>query len=170
MVAAVVACGGLARCGGSGTSGGGSASSRHYYDSLDEMAEYSEVIVAGTASEQQVVTESAGSALTFMLSDLAVDDVVRADDATIPGATVRVRQLTTAKGWASAEDEAPLRPGQRYLLFLVHSALPGDAAADFYPVGVVAGIYLEDGEAFTRLVPDSGDHLPLTLTAEQLRR
>lgn len=171
VMAAVVACGGLAGCGGSSTSGGGSSSSRaRIYDSLEAMVGDSDLVVAGTAGEQRVVTDSAGSAMTFTVTDLAVDTVVRSDDATASGSTVVVRQVTTAKGWTSSEPDAALEPGERYLLFLVHSALPGEAAAQFYPVGVVAGIYRAQGEAFTRLVPDSGDDLPLTLTAEQLRR
>lgn len=159
-------CAAVSGCG----TGGGSSSSRHYDESLDEMAGYSELIVAGTAGEQQVVTDTAGSSSTVTLTDLAVDEVVRADDTTAPGSTVVVRQITTAKGWTSSEPDAPLEPGERYLLFLVHSRLSGDAAAQLYPVGVVAGIYRADGEAFTRVVPDSGDDLPTTLTADQISR
>lgn len=116
-----------------------------------------------------MVTDIAGSTMAFTVTDLAVEDVLRADDATAAGSTVVVRQATTAPGWTSSEPDAPLEPGHRYLLFLVHSGLPGQAAAHFCPVGTVAGIYHAQGGAFTRAAPDSGDDLPTTVTPEQLR-
>lgn len=159
----------LAGCGGPGTTGGGSASSRaRIYSSLEEMTADSDVVLTGTAGTQDEVTDIPGSTLASTVTDLTVDDVLRADDDTAAGSTVVVRQIATGDGWFSGGPEAKLEPGQRYLLFLVHSGLDGEAATDFYPVGAVAGIYRADGEAFTRLVPDSGDDLPSTLSAEQL--
>ena len=174
VVAAAVACAVLAGCAGAGasaTTGGGSSGSRHHlYGSVAEMLDDSDLVLSGTAGAQRVVAESPGSALASTLTDLAVDDVVRAGDGTTAGSTVVVRQVTTAPGWTSSEPDAPLLPGERYLLFLVRSGLPGDAAAQLYPVGAVAGIYRDDGDGFVRLVPGSGDTLPLSVTAEALRR
>ena len=134
------------------------------------MVDDSDLIVVGTAGDQRVGSGDGGSAMTATLTDLAVDDVLSADDATSAGSTATVRQVTTAKGWTSSEPDSALRPGERYLLFLNHSGLPGEAAADLFPVGVVAGIYRAQGDAFTRIAPEGPDDLPMTLTAEQLRR
>lgn len=170
LVAVSVAVGGaLAGCGGASQTSGSSGSRHRVYESLDAMVDDSDLVLVGTAGDQRVVSDGEGSAMTSTLTDLAVDDVLRADDATSAGSTTTVRQVTTAKGWTSSEPDSPLRPGERYLLFLNHSGLPGRAATDLFPVGVVAGIYRAEGDAFTRIAPDSGDDLPLTLTAEQLR-
>lgn len=169
-LAAVTACGAVAGCGGPGSTGGGSSSSRaQIYDSLDRMADDSALILAGTAGEQRTVTDLEGSSMEFDLTTFTVDDVVRADDGTAAGSTVTVRQVGCPTGYTCSPQDAPLVTGERYLLFLVRSGLPGEAAAQLYPVGVVAGIYRADGDAFTRLVPGSGDTLPLTVTADDLR-
>lgn len=68
-------------------------------------------------------------------------------------------------------DETPariLRPGSTYLLFVTPTMLAGAAAADFYITGGNAGLYVQDGDAFVRMVPDSGDTLPLRLTPAEL--
>ena len=155
---------------GCGTGGGSSSSRAHLYSSLEEMTADSDLVLTGTAGAQDVVSDIPGSTIASTVTDLAVTNVLQADDATAPGSTVVVRQMATGSGWFSSGTEAALEPGQRYLLFLVHSGLDGDAAADFYPVGAVAGIYRADGEAFARVVPDSGDDLPATLSADQISR
>lgn len=169
VLVAVAAAGLLVGCGGSRGTNGSSGSRVQIYESLDAMVDDSDLVLVGTAGDQRVVSDGEGSAMTSTLTGLTIEDVVRADDATSAGSTATVRQVTTAKGWTSSEPESPLRPGERYLLFLNHSGLPGEASADLFPVGVVAGIYRADGDAFTRIAPDSGDDLPMTLTAEHLR-
>ena len=181
MLSAALASGALAGCAGAGAAattatnqggqtGGGSSNSRaHIYDSLEEMVEAADLIVTGTAGAQQVFTDTPGSAMTFTVTTLTVTEVVSPDTTAAAGSTVVVRQITTAPGWTSSEPDAALEEGQDYLLFLVHSSLSGEAAAQYYPVGVVAGIYQADGGAFVRAVPDSGDDLPTTLTPDQLR-
>lgn len=162
---------GATTTGHSDRTGGGSAGSRAQLYSLQEMTEAAQVVLTGTAGAQQVLTESAGSAMTTTTTDLVVDEVLHTAAATTSvaaGSTVVVRQTTTAPGWTSSDPEATLEPGQRYLLFLSPSG-QGESADDFYPVGAVAGIYQADAGAFTRAVPDSGDDLPTTLTPEQLR-
>ena len=117
VIAVATACTVLVGCAGAGVSatdgGGGSSLARaRIYDSVTEMADDSDLIVSGTAGGQRVVAESPGSAMTSTLTDLAVDDVVLADDATAAGSTVVVRQVTTAEGWTSSEPAttAPLSP------------------------------------------------------------
>lgn len=136
----------LAGCGGSGETGGSSGSRHRVYESLDAMVADSDLILVGTAGDQRVVTDGGQTPMTATLTDLAVDDVLRTDDATSAGSTATVRQVTAAQGSTSSEPESPLRPGERYLLFLNHSGLPGEAAADLFPVGVVAGIYRAEGD------------------------
>lgn len=166
----LVALGVCAALSGCGASGGSSSSRAHIYSSLEEITADSDVVLTGTAGTQEEVTDIPGSTLPSTITDLTVDDVLRADDDTATGSTVVMRQISDGEGWFSGEPDAKLEPGQRYLLFLVHSGLDGKAATDFYPVGAVAGIYRADGDLFTREVPDSGDDLPATLTTDQLSR
>lgn len=71
----------------------------------------SDRILVGTAGDQRAVPRSGGSAMTFTMTCLAVEDVVGAGGATSAGSTARVRQTTTAQEWTSAEPGAPLLPG-----------------------------------------------------------
>jgi hypothetical protein len=79
-------------------------------------------------------------------------------DATDPaavGETVEVRQ-----------DGAPaLEVGHEYLLFLTPTMLPAEAATQYFVTGAVAGLYVRRGDDFQRVVADSGDTLPDTITA-----
>ncbi|KAF2414317.1 hypothetical protein B1729_05210 [Microbacterium sp. B35-04] len=58
-----------------------------------------------------------------------------------------------------------LELGEEYFLFLTPTMLPGEAATQYFVTGAVAGLYLRHDDEFRRVVPDSGDTLPDTITA-----
>lgn len=147
MILALTAC--------SASSSSGSRST--LYDGLDAISADSSAIVVGTVAQQhgegsttvssvEVANAPANPQLGANLGDdgkpVAVGDVVE------------VRQ----------DAEPFLEQGVEYLLFLTPSMLPGDAAAQYFVTGAVAGIYARDGGEFRRVVADSGDTLPETIT------
>ncbi len=144
----------LAACAGfSGSSG-----SRHtLYESIDALAADSSVIVVGTVAEQRgddtttISTTEVGNAPANPQLGANLDG----DHApVVVGDVVGVRQ-----------DIAPfLAPGSEYLLFLTLTMLPGAAASQYYITGAVAGLYQREGDEFRRIVADSGDALPDTIT------
>lgn len=113
------------------------------------------------------------------LHDVAIANVIKGDAE--PGGTLVLRQ--TGK-----DDPSILRDHETALLFLLPSGLPGDLADQFFPKGVYAGIYMLDDDAdlaaltsdtdgsgssdgvdFNRLIIDSGDDLPQTVSLGEIR-
>lgn len=149
-----------------------------YYATSDALTADSARVVVGTVTTTRVVHDITGdptAALT--ISTVRVDQSVASNGAVAATSFVEVRQF------GKSADDAPvplLRSGQRYLLFLTASGLPGDLAKQFYVTGADAGIYLhsasaqktpplgsgstERGQAFSQVVSDDGDDLPAVLT------
>ena len=149
----VVLAAALAACTTTGSSG-----SRHkLYDSIDALAAESSVIVVGTVTEQRGDTTTTISSVEVSNTPANPQLGAGLDGEHVPvvvGDAVEVRQ-----------DVAPfLAPGGEYMLFLTPSMLPGDAASQYFITGAEAGLYQRDGDRFRRVVMDSGDTLPETIT------
>jgi hypothetical protein len=148
------------------------------YSDLTALAADSSALVEVVVESQEFVQDE----LPFTLSTVAVvasfaPDGLAADNgeaATIaPEAELVIRQLGPID--QTSERMSLLEVGERYLLFLTHSGLEGDAASQYYVTGVTAGIYAPerddsaDGDAaFIRVDTGSGDTLPARLTTAEL--
>jgi len=144
-----------------GCSNGGTEGSRaKLYYSVSELAQDSSVIVIGTARGHWVTADLANAPdLDFTLTNVTVEQVVKSDIVLAANDLLIVRQVPEG----GSGSPPILTTGQRYLLYLSHSGLAGDQASQFYITGASAGIYVAaspDAPAFTRVVPDSGDTLP----------
>lgn len=169
----------------------GSHGSRHeIYNSVSEMLEYSSDVVVGTVSKQDVVEDGDFGDMTLVTFDVAevyapAGTGKRWADENVPiGTVLPGHTITIRQHGAPHYSEAPapfLEPGTGYLLFLNPAGLDGDAGTHFTIVGVVAGIYVDDGsnsftaitatEAFRSSNPDGPvDSLPQTIDpATQLK-
>ena len=135
-----------------------SSGSRHaLYESIDELAADSSVVVVGTAGAQHADGSTTVSSVevTNVPANPQLGANLEAGTSSVSvGEVVAVRQ----------EGDSVLSSGEEYLLFLTSSMLPGDAAAQYFVTGAVAGIYQRDGDVFRRVELDSGDQLPETIT------
>ncbi|MFH8251065.1 hypothetical protein ACH3VR_11915 [Microbacterium sp. B2969] len=132
--------------------------SRHtLYDSIDALAADSSAIVVGTVTSHHV--EGEGTVSSVQVSNAPTNPQLGANveggacDIAV-GDVVDVREI----------GEPHLDAGGDYLLFLTPTMLTADAAADYYVTGADAGIYVRDGDVMRRLVTDSGDALPETIS------
>ncbi|MGW9586554.1 hypothetical protein [Microbacterium sp. NPDC055455] len=136
-----------------------SSGSRHtLYDSVESLAADSSSIVVGTVSTQTTEGDATISSVEVTNAptnpQLGAALVDRPEPAAV-GDTVEVRQ-----------DLPPvLGLGEEYLLFLTPTMLPGEAGGQYFVTGAVAGLYIRQDDEFRRVVPDSGDTLPDTITA-----
>lgn len=135
-----------------------SSVSRHaLYDGIDGLAADSSSIVVGTVSEQHEQDGATISSLNVSNApanpQLGNNLTERVDPAAV-GDIVEVRQDTTPH----------LEVGTEYLLFLTPSMLPGAAGTQLSITGAVAGLYVRSGDDYKRVVNDSGDTLPDTIT------
>ena len=138
-------------------------SSAKQYDSLDSLAADSTAIVAGSVTKQY---EKDGSDTSVIISAFKVTNSptnpslgnnVRADSAAIAvGDTILVEQPKS--------ETSRLHKGDEYLLFLTPSTVHGATTKDFSITGAVAGLYLWDGAAYSRVVKVPGDTLPDTIS------
>lgn len=157
MIGVLVAAVSLAGCVSSSSSG-----SRHtLYDDIDDLARDSGAIVVGTVSDQWTAGDVTVS--TVVVSNTADNPQLggNVEGGATPmteGDTVEVRQMNGLPA------SGALERGTEYLLFLTPSMLPGPDAEQFYITGAEAGLYKRDGSTFRRVVPDSGDELPETIS------
>ena len=142
-----------------GCSQSSSGSRATLYDSVESLAADSSSIVVGTVSAQS--TEGDVTISSVEVTNAPTNSQLGANlpDHTEPAAvgdTVEVRQ----------EDPSPaLELGNEYLLFLTPTMLPGEATTQHFVTGAVAGLYIRQDDEFRRVVRDSGDTLPDTITA-----
>ena len=149
------------------------------YSSMQELVDDTPLIVTGTVGNTRVDKDVDGRS-HVTLHDVEIMNVVKGDAQ--PGETIVLRQ--TGK-----DDPSILKDSETALLFLLPSGLPGDLADQFFPKGVYAGIYMPDdgndlavlsssaednasadGVDFSRLITDSGDDLPETISLGDIRR
>lgn len=152
LVFALVVLAGLPACTSS------AVGSRHaLYESIDSLAADSSVIVVGTVLEQHGddgTTVSAIEVINTPANPQLGANIEAEHTAVEVGDVLEVRQ-----------DTGPvLTTGDEYLLFLTPNMLPGEAATQFFITGAVAGLYVRDGGEFRRVVMDSDDTLPETIT------
>jgi len=127
------------------------------YDSLDAISADSSALVIGTVRQQvgEGSTTVSSVEVTNAPSNPQLGSNLDDDPAAVEvGDVVEVRQ----------DAEPFLESGVEYLLFLTPSELPGDAASQYFITGAVAGLYERDGGEFRRVVTDSGDKMPETIT------
>ncbi|MFE1664943.1 hypothetical protein [Microbacterium sp. P02] len=134
------------------------------YESIDDLARDSTAIVVGTVTTQRQSDDAMVS--TFQVSNAPTNpqlggDLDSADVPPVAGDIVEVRQMDSAGSSLAAP---LLEPTREYLLFLTPSMLGGDAATQYYVTGGEAGLYIREGDEFRRMVTDSGDTLPETIT------
>lgn len=148
-----------------GCTSSSSGSRATLYESIDDLARDSTAIVVGTVTSQRQDDEAMIS--TFEVSNAPTNpqlgaNVESADSPLVEGDIIEVRQMDSG---AESSMAAPLLASdQEYLLFLTPSMLAGDAATQFYVTGAQAGLYVRDGDEFRRVVMDTGDTLPETIT------
>lgn len=142
------------------------------YETLDDLAADSSLIVIGTA-EAVEVTHDIDGLTPFSVFNVAVSEVLKGDVAV--GDTVVMRQ-TGGEG-----DPGVLEDGQTALLYLTPTGLDGELASQYYPVGVTAGVYVLDGDVaalsadndsaatFSHTVTDTGDSIPNVLSLEEAK-
>ncbi|WP_203580996.1 hypothetical protein [Microbacterium hibisci] len=132
--------------------------SRHtLYNSVDALAADSSSIVVGTVAEQSVADDVTVSTITVTNAPTNPRLGANLDDDRAPAAvgdTVQVRQIAPPA----------LEVGEEYLLFLTPTMLPAEAGTQYFVTGAVAGLYVREGDDFRRVVADSGDTLPDTIT------
>jgi hypothetical protein len=134
-----------------------SGSRAELYESIDGLAADSAVIVVGTVKDQHVddaTTVSSVEVVNAPANPQLGAELEGERTAVEIGDLVEVRQ----------DVEPLLSTGGQYLLFLTPSMLPGDASSQYFITGAVAGLYERDGDEFRRVVADSGDTLPDTIT------
>ena len=128
------------------------------YDSIDALAADSSAIVVGTVSEQQTDGDTTISSIEVENAPTNPQLGANVEDET--ETVVAVGDVVVVR-----QDSAPmLTPGDQYMLFLTPSMLEGDAASQYFITGAEAGLYVRDGEEFRRVVGDSGDELPETIS------
>lgn len=152
-------------CALTGCSSSASGSRANLYESIDDLAGDSTAIVIGTVTSQRQDDDAIIS--TFEVSNAPTNpqlgaNVEGADSLLVAGDTVEVRQMDS--GAASSAAAPLLESDQEYLLFLTPSMLAGDAATQFYVTGAEAGLYIRDGDEFRRVMTDTGDILPETIS------
>lgn len=145
------------------------ASRAELYSSLAELVADSAAVVDVEVQSQEILDEDG----TYTLSTVTVVSSfepagLASPSAVAPADELVVRQIGSASGPQSSEAATLLEVGEQYLLFLTPTMLDGDAGAQFYVVGVSAGIYRSEDGRYVRMQSDDGDVLPDTLTAADL--
>lgn len=138
-----------------------SSGSRHkLYDRTDALVLDSTDIVVGTVQGSGVDGDATVATVEVenTPTNPSLGSNVDADAGTIEvGDVIEVRQQIDEK----------LATGTQYLLYLTPTMLSGDAADQYYITGAEAGMYARDGDVFRRVVRDSGDTLPETISISE---
>lgn len=170
------ACGSNAATDGPGT--GTETSRAKLYQSAEQMADDSDLIVVGSVDDTRTV-QDLDDATDFTLADVKVLTTIKGD---ADGDTVVVRQTGSPEQSGS---DLLMSSGDTVMLFLVRSGLDGELADQYYITGDTAGLYAidavddaanttqkgdppADDARFRRVDMQSGDSLPQTLTAEDV--
>ena len=172
----------LGACGsdaGTATPRTGTETSRaKLYQSAEQMADDSDLIVVGSVDDTRTV-QDLDDTTDFTLADVKVLTTIKGDAG---GDTVVVRQTGSPEQSGS---DLLMSSGDTVMLFLVRSGLDGELADQYYIAGATAGLYAidavddaadttqegdppADDARFRRVDTQSGDSLPQTLTAEDV--
>jgi hypothetical protein len=152
--------------------GPGAALSRtRTYASLASLAGDSSLIATGTVVGQHDISDSATPpGFVTVVSQFRLDRVLLGDAGR--GNVVEVRQLVPGgEVMTSASFIPPLGVAGEYLLYLLHSGLPGDAADQFFVTGGGSGAYERTGTdpvgqaRYRQVLAFEGDALPASVTA-----
>lgn len=142
------------------------------YDTPEELAQDSDLIVNGKVLNQQEVYDI-DDTIPFTIVQVEVGDVLKG---TPNNAVIEVRQTGLL-------EESFVVNGSNYLFFLVPSDLEGPQAEQYYITGATAGLYEVETPAnsttaarskttaatLERVDTESGDDLPSTMTVADLR-
>ena len=148
------------------------------YQSAEQMADDSDLIVVGSVGDTRTV-QDLDDTTDFTLADVKVLTTIKGDAG---GDTVVVRQTGSPEQSGS---DLLMSSGDTVMLFLVHSGLDGELADQYYITGATAGLYSidavdsmsslargddspADDAHFQRVDMQSGDSLPQTLTMEDV--
>ena len=137
------------------------------YESVEQLADESELVVIATAAgDPSEFTAAQSLTGTWVQVDQQLTPKgLDSGDALAAGESLVVWQL----GTESALGPLPLmKEGQRYLLFLTPTGLP-ELPADYFITGSSAGFWVATAGGFSRPV-DEGDNLPETLTTADLEK
>lgn len=145
------------------------------YSSVEQLATDSAIIVEVAVSDgaaQAVVDDSGRTQPPFVVSTVTVAAIHGAPLAQELGAKqpavgdeLRIFQIGRPGALLGGVDV--LERGQKYLLFLVPTSIPGAASNEYFPTGDVSGIYRVTKEGFTQH-PVEGDTLPELFTSSEL--
>lgn len=142
-----------------------------FYDSVEELKADSDAVVVGRVVDQEVA-DDIEEGFHFTLSHVEVMEA-DAESGLAAGDTIVVRQV-------GGEDTPPMTDllgrEDTYLLFLTLTGLDGKLATQYYPTGVVAGIYVAPGVSsgksasatFTQFERDELDNLPSEISAQDV--
>ncbi|WP_289093881.1 hypothetical protein [uncultured Bifidobacterium sp.] len=148
------------------------------YQSTEQMADDSDLIVVGSVSNTRTV-QDLDDTTDFTLANVKVLATIKGD---ADDDTIVVRQTGSVE---QGDSELLISSGDTVMLFLVHSGLDGELADQYYITGATAGLYSidavdsmsslargddspADDAHFQRVDMQSGDSLPQTLTMEDV--
>lgn len=145
------------------------------YSSVEQLSNDSAIIVEVVVSDspaEAIVDDSGRTQPPFVVSTVIVETLHGAPLAQELGAKqpavgdeLRIFQIGRPEALLGGVDV--LEAGQKYLLFLVPTAIPGAAPNEYFPTGDVSGIYRVTDEGFTQR-PVEGDTLPELVTSLEL--
>lgn len=149
------------------------------YDSEQQLAQDSTVIVVGNVDGQATLEQGDDGHTKFTVSSVIVAEKIKGGDDADAGRIIQVRQ-TGAEG--ESQHDPILQDDVTYLLYLSPSGLSGDAAAQYYVTGATAGMYMADTNhlipdrrtidtlVFKRVDAQSGDSLPEHIQTSQISK
>lgn len=149
------------------------------YDSEQQLAKDSTVIVVGNVDGQTTLEQGDDGHTKFTVSSVIVAEKIKGGGDADIGKTIQVRQTGVEDG---SQHDPILQDDVTYLLYLSPSGLSGDAAAQYYVTGATAGMYMADTNhlipdrraidtlVFKRVDAQSGDKLPEHIQTSQISK
>lgn len=158
----------------------GRGSRARTYASVEELAADSLVIAVGTVVRSTNLPGGSAVRAELEIAELPRPSMLGATYTGVTPEEPRVGDtLTVLEARPRQGDEVPdrfLEPGVDHLLFLVPTNLPAgseygpDAEAWWYVTGGGAGAYRHTNrDSYERMAPDDVDHLPDTLTPDEVQ-
>lgn len=126
------------------------------YDTLEELAEASDLIVVAEVTDQYDITEIHG--LPFTRRTVAPIETLKGD---APDPLI-IRVIGTP------DDEGALTPGTTHLLYLTEFSFePGEPTNEYAVVGVYAGDYLQTETEVFEKTDDESPELPAEVSQDE---
>lgn len=165
----------LTGCGGAGApddESRGVPDRAYFYESLDELAGDSDLIVTGLATSHEERREASDPSLDWTITTVKIASTIKSEAGDLTGTTIVVRQ--TGSKAHPIRDWPLLVQDETYLLALKKSDGPDALPSEYFISGGSAGMYkasddLRDGASvFSAVARSSGDDLPKDVTPTDL--